>query len=93
MEFIPGATLRHTMAEEGFYPEENLLKNWLEGYFFPLQNGVEAICQSAFKFDPPSASKNDPPKVNFFSQATSSGTLNELFFILQLSLPVSMISQ
>lgn len=43
MEFIPGATLRHTMAEEGFYPEEKLLKDWLEGYFLPLLNGVEAI--------------------------------------------------
>jgi len=43
MEFIPGATLRYTMAEEGFYPEVNLTKNWLEGYFLPLLNGVEAI--------------------------------------------------
>ena len=43
MEFIPGATLRYTMAEEGFYPEENLLQDWLAGYFFPLLNGVEAI--------------------------------------------------
>jgi len=43
MEFIPGATLRYTMAEEGFYPEENLTKDWLEGYFLPLLNGVEAI--------------------------------------------------
>lgn len=43
MEFIPGATLRYTMAEEGFYPEENLMKDWLQEYFLPLLNGVEAI--------------------------------------------------
>ncbi|MEW6670677.1 MAG: bifunctional serine/threonine-protein kinase/formylglycine-generating enzyme family protein [Thermodesulfobacteriota bacterium] len=43
MEFIPGATLRYTMSEEGFYPEENLAKEWLEEYFLPLLNGVEAI--------------------------------------------------
>jgi len=43
MEFIPGATLRYTMAEEGFHPEEKLMQAWIEGYFFPLLNGVEAI--------------------------------------------------
>jgi len=43
MEFIPGATLRYTMSEEGFYPEENLMNDWLQEYFLPLLNGVEAI--------------------------------------------------
>ncbi len=43
MEYIPGDTLRFTMSEEGFYPETDLLKEWLENYYFPLLNGVKAI--------------------------------------------------
>jgi serine/threonine-protein kinase len=43
MEYIPGDTLRFTMSEEGFYPEEDLTKAWLEDYFFPMLEGVRAI--------------------------------------------------
>ena len=43
MEYIPGETLRHTMTEEGFYPEEELSKNWLRDYFLPVLDGVKAI--------------------------------------------------
>lgn len=43
MEYIPGDTLRFTMSEEGFYPETDLLKEWLENCYFPLLNGVKAI--------------------------------------------------
>lgn len=43
MEYIPGDTLRFTMSEEGYYPETDLLKEWLENYYFPLLNGVKAI--------------------------------------------------
>ncbi|MFO7667950.1 MAG: bifunctional serine/threonine-protein kinase/formylglycine-generating enzyme family protein [Desulfobacterales bacterium] len=43
MEYIPGATLRYAMPEEGFSPEEDLIKDWLEKYFLPLLDGVEAI--------------------------------------------------
>jgi serine/threonine protein kinase len=43
MEYIPGETLRYTMSEEGFYPEQNLVKEWLEDYFFPVLEGVRAI--------------------------------------------------
>jgi serine/threonine protein kinase len=43
MEYIPGDTLRFTMSEEGFYPEKDLLKEWLENYYFPLLTGVKAI--------------------------------------------------
>ena len=43
MEYIPGDTLRFTMSEEGFYPETDLLKEWIENYYFPLLNGVKAI--------------------------------------------------
>ncbi len=43
MEYIPGDTLRYTMSEEGLYPEQNLVKEWLENYFFPVLEGVKAI--------------------------------------------------
>lgn len=43
MEYIPGATLRFTMSEEGFYPEQDLIAAWLFNYFLPLLEGVEAI--------------------------------------------------
>lgn len=43
MEYIPGDTLRFTMSEEGFYPEVDLLQDWLEDYFLPVLDGVEAI--------------------------------------------------
>jgi serine/threonine-protein kinase len=43
MEYIPGDTLRFTMSEEGFYPEQDLLKEWLENYYFPMLTGVKAI--------------------------------------------------
>jgi serine/threonine-protein kinase len=43
MEYIPGETLRHTMSEEGFYPEEELVESWLRDYFLPVLDGVKAI--------------------------------------------------
>jgi serine/threonine protein kinase len=43
MEYIPGDTLRYTMSEEGFYPEQDLIKEWLEDYFLPVLEGVKAI--------------------------------------------------
>nr|MBC8362515.1 protein kinase [Candidatus Desulfatibia profunda] len=43
MEYIPGATLRFTMPEEGFYPEHDLVAVWLVDYFLPLLEGVAAI--------------------------------------------------
>jgi serine/threonine protein kinase len=43
MEYIPGDTLRYTMSEPGFYPEQNLVNAWLEDYFFPVLEGVKAI--------------------------------------------------
>jgi eukaryotic-like serine/threonine-protein kinase len=43
MEYIPGATLRFTMPEEGFSPEQDLIASWLSDYFLPLLKGVEAI--------------------------------------------------
>jgi serine/threonine-protein kinase len=43
MEYIPGNTLRETMSEEGFYPEEDLTAEWLLKYFFPVLDGVQAL--------------------------------------------------
>ena len=43
MEYIPGDTLRFTMSEEGYYPEEDLARAWLEDYFLPMLEGVKAI--------------------------------------------------
>jgi serine/threonine-protein kinase len=43
MEYIPGDTLRFTMSEEGFYPEVDLVRVWLEDCFFPVLAGVKAI--------------------------------------------------
>jgi serine/threonine-protein kinase len=43
MEYIPGGTLRATMREEGFHPEEDETRQWLRRYFRPLLDGVEAI--------------------------------------------------
>ncbi|RLB80181.1 MAG: serine/threonine protein kinase, partial [Deltaproteobacteria bacterium] len=43
MEYIPGNTLRATMSEEGFYPEEDLTADWLSNYFFPVLEGVQAL--------------------------------------------------
>jgi serine/threonine-protein kinase len=44
MEYIPGATLRFTMSEEGFHPEQETIKGWLEDYFLPVLDGVQANC-------------------------------------------------
>jgi serine/threonine-protein kinase len=43
MEYIPGATLRFTMSEEGFEPDEPLIKGWLTDYFLPVLDGVQAM--------------------------------------------------
>jgi len=43
MEYIPGATLRFTMSEEGFFPDGDAIKAWLWDYFLPVLDGVQAI--------------------------------------------------
>jgi eukaryotic-like serine/threonine-protein kinase len=43
MEYIPGATFRFTMSEEGFEPDEQLIKGWLKEYFLPVLDGVQAM--------------------------------------------------
>lgn len=43
MEFVPGGSLRETMSEEGFYPEDDLARDWIRKYFLPVLDGVEAV--------------------------------------------------
>ncbi len=43
MEYVPGNTLREAMSEEGVYPDENAVKNWITEYFIPVLNGVEVL--------------------------------------------------
>ena len=43
MEYIPGATLRFTMSEDGFSPEEDAIKTWIVDYFLPVLDGVQAM--------------------------------------------------
>jgi len=43
MEYIPGGSLRATMSEEGFYPEEAAFKEWVLRYFMPVLAGVKAL--------------------------------------------------
>jgi len=43
MEYVPGATLRFTLSEEGFYPQADAINQWLRDYFLPVLDGVKAI--------------------------------------------------
>ena len=43
MELIPGDTLRFTMSGEGLAGEDDLIREWIETYFLPVLDGVEAI--------------------------------------------------
>jgi len=43
MEYIAGGTLRGTMSEEGLDDEEELIRKWLQQYFFQVLDGVQAI--------------------------------------------------
>jgi len=43
MEYVPGGTLRSTMSKDGFYPEEDLTREWIKDFFLPVLAGVDAI--------------------------------------------------
>ncbi len=43
MEYIPGGSMRETMSEQGFYPEEDSVKSWIKTYFMPALAGVKAL--------------------------------------------------
>ena len=46
MEYVPGATLKYTMSEEGFGANEEQIKKWLISYFLPILDGVQALHNS-----------------------------------------------
>jgi serine/threonine-protein kinase len=43
MEYIPGGSLRATMSEEGFSPDESAIKGWIRRYFIAVLAGVNAL--------------------------------------------------
>ncbi|MBU1056619.1 MAG: protein kinase [Proteobacteria bacterium] len=45
MEYIPGATFRYAMPEEGFYPDDDTEQviNWLDKYFLKVLDGVKIL--------------------------------------------------
>lgn len=43
MEYVPGGTLRSTMSDEGFYPDEDRSREWISSYFLPVLDGVQAL--------------------------------------------------
>lgn len=43
MEYLPGGSLRATMSEEGFHPDEAAVKDWMRRYFMPVLAGVKAL--------------------------------------------------
>jgi serine/threonine-protein kinase len=46
MEYVPGATLRFTMSEEGFRVNEQQIKFWIINFFLPVLDGVQALHNS-----------------------------------------------
>jgi eukaryotic-like serine/threonine-protein kinase len=46
MEYVPGATLRFTMSEEGFRVNEQQIKAWLTNFFLSVLDGVQALHNS-----------------------------------------------
>ncbi len=76
MEYIPGGSLRDTMSEEGFYPEEDLIKGWVRRYFFPVLTGVMALHDSGIvhrDLKPENILMDqDTPKIADFGLARSS---------------------
>lgn len=43
MEYVSGGTLRTTMSEEGFYPDQAAIGRWITNYFVPVLVGVQAL--------------------------------------------------
>lgn len=76
MEYIPGATLRHTMSEEGFEPDEELIKDWLLQYLLPILDGVQALHRAGIvhrDLKPENVLLDDgTPKITDFGLARSS---------------------
>ena len=43
MEYVRGETLRSTLSEWGYYPDEDRIREWLSRYYLPLLDGVTAL--------------------------------------------------
>jgi len=43
MEYVPGGSLRATMPEDGFFPDEVAVRNWLRDCFMLVLEGVLAL--------------------------------------------------
>ena len=43
LEYVPGMTLRDTMREEGFHPDDEEMAQWIRRYFLPVLEGMKAI--------------------------------------------------
>ena len=49
MEYIPGGSLRATMSEEGFSPDESAIKGWIRRYFMAVLAGVTALHDQRYR--------------------------------------------
>jgi serine/threonine-protein kinase len=76
MEYIPGGSLRATMSEEGYYPDEAALKGWVSRYFMPVLAGVKALHDNGIvhrDLKPENVlMDHDTPKIADFGLARSS---------------------
>lgn len=76
MEYIPGGSLRDTMSEEGFYPDEDLIKAWVRRYYLPVLTGMIALHDSGIvhrDLKPENILMDqDTPKIADFGLARSS---------------------
>jgi serine/threonine protein kinase len=76
MEYIPGGSLRATMSEQGFFPEEEAAKSWINQYFMPVLDGVKALHDIGIvhrDLKPENIlMDNDTPKIADFGLARSS---------------------
>ncbi|BBO66294.1 hypothetical protein DSCA_02240 [Desulfosarcina alkanivorans] len=76
MEYIPGGSLRDSMSEEGFYPEEDLFIAWVKRYFLPVLTGVMALHENGVvhrDLKPENVLMDqDTPKIADFGLARSS---------------------
>ena len=76
MEYIPDGSLRASMSEEGFFPDEAAVKTWIRRYFIPVLAGVKALHDIGIvhrDLKPENIlMDNDTPKIADFGLARSS---------------------
>lgn len=75
MEYVPGGSLRSSIPDEGFYPDENRARDWIASFFLPLLEGVEALHAAGIIHRDLKAENvlldNDTPKIVDFGLAGS----------------------